>query len=235
MPRVLALAFLSFFSALATGETARAPVLVELFTSEGCSSCPPADRLLAELDPHAIVLGEHVDYWDRLGWRDRFSSAAFTERQENYGRKFRLESVYTPEMVVDGAAEFSGSDNRRAAEEIARASQRPKAKLRISRTSAGLEISVESAPRTADVYLALADKEATTQVGNGENKGRQLRHVSVARSLRKVGAVKKGGGFQKVVELPAGSERQRVIVFLQDGGSGDVAGAAMLESGQSTN
>jgi hypothetical protein len=230
MYRLLALVFLSLFSALATGESGRAPVLVELFTSEGCSSCPPADRLLTQLDPRAIVLGEHVDYWDRLGWRDRFSSAAFTERQENYSRKFHLESVYTPEMVVDGAAELNGSDGPKAAEEIARAAQRGKARLQISRTDAGLNVSVEAAPRSSDIFLALADADATTDVGNGENKGRQLHHVAVARSIRKIGSVKRGGGFQKVVELPAGSGAQRIIVFLQDGGSGDVSGAAMLDS-----
>jgi hypothetical protein len=226
MYRLLALGVLGLLSVLAADEPARAPVLVELFTSEGCSSCPPADRLLGELDPHAIVLGEHVDYWDRLGWRDRFSSAAFTERQQIYGKKFHLDSVYTPEMVVDGATEFNGADGTRAAAEIARAEQRPKAKVKVSRSGSGLEVSVEDAPQSADVYEALVDKEATSQIGNGENKGRQLHHVAVVRSLRKIGSVKRGGGMQKAVASPAGS--QRVVVFLQDG-RGEVSGAAMME------
>jgi len=212
---------------MAAGEATRAPVLVELFTSEGCSSCPPADRLLAQLDSRAIVLSEHVDYWDRLGWRDRFSSAAFTERQENYGRKFHLDSVYTPEMVVDGAAEFTGSDGPRAAAEIARAAEKPKARVRVARTGAGAEISVEDAPRAGDIYIALADNQAASQVGNGENKGRELHHVAVVRNMRKIGSVKRGGGFEKVVELPAAS--QRLIVFVQDGAAGEISGAALLE------
>ena len=109
-------------------------MLVELFTSEGCSSCPPADRLLERLDPQAIVLSEHVDYWNHQGWKDPFSASIFTQRQEAYGRRFGLDSVYTPEMVVDGETEFNGADGRRALAEISQADRRPKAQVRISGT-----------------------------------------------------------------------------------------------------
>src|SRR5690242_17492211 len=119
---------------LAAAEPSRAPVLIELFTSEGCSSCPPADRLLAALDPSAIVLSEHVDYWDHLGWRDPFSSHASTLRQEAYARKLGTQGPYTPQMVVDGAVEFNGANATRAQEEIAREAARPRTAVRLTRS-----------------------------------------------------------------------------------------------------
>jgi hypothetical protein len=206
----------------------RQPVLVELFTSEGCSSCPPADRLLAQLDSQVIVLSEHVDYWDNLGWKDKFSSPAFTERQEVYARAFRLESPYTPQMVVDGAAQFTGGDARQAAAEIAKAASQAKASITLMRSGAGVQVAVEGAPREADIWLALADNNATTKVGAGENRGHTLNHVAVVRSLRKIGYVKRKGGFSRQIDLPAGAGGQRVVVFLQEAGQAHVLGAAML-------
>jgi hypothetical protein len=218
----------SAFAAV-SAPSSRAPVLVELFTSEGCSSCPPADRLLEQLDPRAIVLSEHVDYWDHQGWKDPYSSPLVTLRQQNYGRQFGIDGVYTPQMVIDGAAQFNGSDSRRALAELAKAGQRRKAALRIARTDAGVDVRVENAPRSAAVYLVLADGSATSQVAAGENSGRRLHHVAIVRSLRKIGAVKRGEDFHKLVELPREDASRRVIVFLQDSGMGPVSGAAVLE------
>jgi hypothetical protein len=213
----------------AAAEPARAPVLVELFTSEGCSSCPPADRLLETLDTQVVVLGEHVDYWDRLGWRDPYSSHASTLRQESYARAFGTEGPYTPEMVVDGAVEFVGNDSRRAAEEIARARGREKVGVRLTRTGAGVRIEIGPGTKSADVILALADDSGTSEVAAGENKGRRLHHVAIVRSLRKVGTLKRGAGFSQTIAIPA--DAGRVIVFVQDGTAGKVFGAAMIGSG----
>ena len=118
----------------------RTPVLVELFTSEGCSSCPPADALLAKLSrdqpvasAQIIILGEHVDYWDHLGWRDRFSSAQYTERQRQYGSRLKVDDIYTPQMVVNGSEQFVGNDAAHALRAIAQASHTAKLSLSLSR------------------------------------------------------------------------------------------------------
>jgi len=228
MLRSLLLAASCIVLSAAAAGLERAPVLVELFTSEGCSSCPPADRLLGLLDSQAIVLSEHVDYWDQLGWKDRFSSAAFTERQSAYARSFGLDSPYTPQMVVNGAAQFTGSDSQRAEVEIKKAASRPKTSISLARGDAGVRIETEGAPRDADLWLALADASASTQVKNGENRGRSLRHVAVVRSLRKLASLKHGVAFARQVDLPAGSASQRVVVFLQESGQARVLGVAML-------
>ena len=213
-------------SMLAAGaDSSRAPVLVELFTSEGCSSCPPADRLLESLDPKAIVLSEHVDYWDRLGWRDPYSAHANTQRQEAYARAFGINGPYTPQMVIDGATEFVGNDSARAMEEIARARSRQKIGVHLARTASGVEVQIEPAAKAAEVWLALADDSGTSQVMGGENKGRRLHHVAILRSLRKIGAVKRGAAFDRTVEVPADG---RVIVFVQDSGQGKVYGVGSL-------
>src|SRR6266852_1661761 len=135
---------------LSAAEIPRSAVLVELFTSEGCSSCPPADALLARLGKdqpipgvEIIALEEHVDYWDRLGWKDPFSSTAFTARQQRYGDVFHNESIYTPQMVVDGRWEFVGTDTRRAGAAIIEGSRSPKASIGIKPAQAALSVRID--------------------------------------------------------------------------------------------
>src|ERR1700751_5468568 len=132
----------ALISAPADDSGARVPVLLELFTSEGCSSCPPADRLLQILDekqPVAgadlIVLSEHVDYWDRLGWRDPFSSPQYSARQQDYTNRYNFDGVYTPQLVVDGQFGFVGSDARAASSAIQKAIREPKIPIDISNLS----------------------------------------------------------------------------------------------------
>ena len=226
MFRNLLLAALGATLLAAGADSSRAGVLVELFTSEGCSSCPPADRLLESLDPEAIVLSEHVDYWDHLGWRDPHSGHANTQRQEAYARGFGIEGPYTPQMVIDGVTEFVGNDERRAREEVARARSREKIGVHLSRTAAGVRVEIDPAAKAADVWLALADNSGTSQVAAGENQGRRLHHVAILRSLRKIGAVRRDGGFAQTIDVPPGAGR--VIVFVQDGGLGRVYGVGIL-------
>ena len=235
-----------------TGAMNASPVLLELFTSEGCSSCPPADRLLAQLDgtqpiagAQLIVLSEHVDYWDHEGWKDAYSSSAFTSRQEEYARRFRLNSAYTPQLVVDGNAQVNGSDSAAADRAIESARQRAKVAVRISAVALTdaktirLHLSVDALPgdfqgRTADILVAVALDHAESHVSGGENSGRDLRHVAVAESINKVGTVAKGTKFDRDVRVKikgaAGLEGLRLIAFVQQPDDGDVVGAALVNS-----
>src|SRR4051812_36746045 len=165
--------------ALLAADNPPTPVLVELFTSEGCSSCPPADALLRTLDntqpiPGAqlIVLSEHVDYWDDLGWRDPFSSHQFTQRQAAYADRLRLATSYTPQMVVDGGTQFVGSDRSRAAQAIESARGAAKTILRITNITVEngkLRAHVESdaLPQKAELFVALVLNHAQSQVLRG--------------------------------------------------------------------
>ena len=231
----------------------RTPVLVELFTSEGCSSCPPADALLIKFQqeqpvPGAqiIVLEEHVDYWEGLGWHDRFSSHQFTDRQNVYGARFKLESVYTPQMVVDGTDEFVGNDAAKASRTIAHAAQTAKIDLHLSAISAdhghvsgtvSLAGSSAGLPK-GDLFAALVDPQAETNVRGGENGGRQLHHAGVVRSLIKIGSIQDlaTGPIKIALTPPADAVpgKQKIVVFAQRSGQGAVI-AAVLGSTQSAN
>ncbi len=207
----------------------RQPVLVELFTSEGCSSCPPADALLEKLDreqpfPGAeiIALSEHVDYWNYIGWNDPYSSPAFSQRQQEYAQRFRTTGPYTPQMIVDGTAEFVGSDAAKAGSAIQAAARRPKLSIRIRPSSEG-KVTIESdpLPRGAHLYLATAIDSASSNVLRGENKGRKLHHVAIAQNLRRLGA------NERELQIPRDQPGSRLIVFAQESGPGKVLGAAL--------
>ena len=218
------------------------PVLVELFTSEGCSSCPPADVLLERLDrtqpisgAQIIVLSEHVDYWNHIGWADPYSSPAFSARQEQYARRFRTEGPYTPQMVVDGRTEFVGSDARSAESRIREALRQPKAAVRIGGADGSAAIEVDRLPtgraHKAGVYVAYAADSGTQDVVRGENKGRRLHHVSIVKELRQIGTVDDRATFKTHVPIEKGS---RLIVFVQEAGNGPVWGAALMPSSPSS-
>ena len=213
----------------------RKPILVELFTSEGCSSCPPADALLEKLDrsqpiPGAeiVVLSEHVDYWNHIGWADPYSSAAFSARQEQYARRFRTQGPYTPQMVVDGRSEFVGSDARTAESAIRSAIRQPKARIRIQESEGTAIVDVSPLPagtaHKAAVFAASAADSGTQDVLHGENKGRRLHHVAIVRKLEQIGTVDDRTGLKVNVPLEPGA---RFIVFVQEAGNGPVLATAM--------
>lgn len=225
------------------------PVLVELFTSEGCSSCPPADAVLATLErsqpvagARVIPLGLHVDYWDRLGWTDPFSSARASDRQRAYAPLGS--GSYTPQAVIDGRAETVGSRKSAVESAIADAAKRPHASL-------GLEL----APRTADdapydvkvsvgalpagaaadaeVLVALTQNVARIDVKRGENRGSVLEHTAIARDLVSAGVVPIGGGVAKAtIKAPAGvaSKDLRLVAFVQERASRKILGTTTRDT-----
>ena len=214
------------------------PVVVELFTSEGCSSCPPADEFLRALDAkqpidgtQLIVLGEHVDYWDDQGWRDIYSDHDLTLRQAVYVNRLGLKSSYTPQLIVDGSAECSGNDRKRAIDVIEKA--RTHAKVSVQISSAVVEngklrahIETGTLPENGEVFVALALDHAESQVLRGENGGHRLEHVAVARNLVKAGKAEKGAAFSKDIEVKVKPEGPyRVVAFIQETNQGKILGA----------
>ena len=209
------------------------PVLVELFTSEGCSSCPPADRALALLESQqpvnsadTITLEFHVDYWDGPEWKDPFSSSLYSQRQEEYSSAFKLGGNYTPQMVVDGRSEFVGSDLGKATQTIQKFASEPQAKADASVTGGSIKISIIGLPRhdTATAYLAAVEDGLTSNVTGGENSGAKLPHTSVVRELRTAGIVEKGSDkFETEGALLLQSswkkENTRYVVFVQENAS----------------
>src|SRR5437764_7837884 len=200
-----------------------AAVLVELFTSEGCSSCPPADAVLARLHRQQavagvelIVLSEHVDYWNSLGWKDPFSDARFSERQSDYGGR-----VYTPQAVVDGRVDVLGSDERAIVTAVTAAARQPHGALGVTAAKKGVRIAITglSDHSDADVMVAVVEDGLVSKVERGENAGRTLAHTAVVRALQRVGTVA-AGAAQWSAEVPVPSndswKEPRVVAFVQD-------------------
>jgi len=220
----------------------RKAVVVELFTSEGCSSCPPADALLTRMQHQStsngaeiIPLGFHVDYWDHQGWQDRFSSAAYTARQEKYAARFRLDGPYTPQMVVDGETQFVGNDFSSADNAITQAATRQQqADVTLQWTSPGkLQVVVTGADKAdrGEVRLAITEDNLSTTVGGGENNGHVLHHSAVVRDFRVLGKLT-NGSFQTEVSLQPKKDWKindlHAVAFVQGPSEGEIAGAASI-------
>ncbi|HWE84900.1 MAG TPA: DUF1223 domain-containing protein [Terracidiphilus sp.] len=224
-----------------SGSAPPKPVLVELFTSEGCSDCPPADDILSRLDReqpipgvHVIVLSEHVTYWNHAGWRDTFSLDQMDQRQNDYVAQFHLQSGYTPQAVVDGAEQLVGNSPRKVVDAIVHQAAQPTRPLEI--TMAVLEkgsarFSVQ-APGSQGVrlYAALAEDVTHSEVTRGENAGRTLHHVAVVRTLKQFKSNFADGHELSLQagNLDTGSEAGalRLVVFLVDPHSGRIVSAA---------
>jgi hypothetical protein len=230
----------------------RTPVVIELFTSEGCSSCPPADALLARLaeqqfseNVQLIALEEHVDYWNDLGWADPFSSRDWTSRQYVYSGALGNGNPYTPQMVVDGTVEFVGSHTQKARETILKAAG--KARIPVMLTEESLNGTgegnfsakvgkLEGTTRgdAAEVWLAITETGLHSAVTRGENAGEDLHHAAVVRSMRKIGEAKAGGetSFAGEARVPLQREWKRenlrAVLFVQEKKSRRILGAAEI-------
>jgi hypothetical protein len=220
---------------------AATPVLVELFTSEGCSDCPPADDLLARLDTqqfepgvHAIVLSEHVTYWNHQGWDDPFALALVDWRQDEYRERFKLNSSYTPQMVVDGTEQFVGNSPRALDNAMAKAAGAAKQPLEISEATwdkTGVHFAVKTNTSGGEhLFAAIAQDVSRSDVKGGENSGRTLHHVAVMRSIKEI---KSNFADGRALSVPASGLNKganagavRLVVFLADAKSGHVVGAA---------
>lgn len=226
----------------ASAPSARPVVVAELFTSEGCSSCPPADDILRRLAAgelgdiaDVIPLGEHVDYWDRLGWRDPFSSASFSSRQSNYdARVFRTDNVYTPQLVVDGRYQALGSNLEAVRRALTAAARYPKAGVVVGAERAGdaglrVHVAVDlpaalDVHGPADVMVAVTEDHLVTHVRRGENEGRTLQHSAVARSLTAAGHLAAADrAYSATIDIPLSPEwnpaNVRIAAFVQERGS----------------
>ncbi len=219
-------------------------VLVELFTSEGCSSCPPADALLrklngARVDSGQLIVGlsEHVTYWNNLGWMDPFSDQTYTARQSAYSDRFGLDSVYTPQVVVNGEAQMVGSDGSAILKAIAKLGDKSPATLHIvsvmdAETGPHRQLTVTFGvdgplPAGTEVYAVIADDMATSSVSRGENSGRTLSHVSVARSFTRVATLKDAKSVTVSLPVPPALKGQpetgrHLILFAQERNAGKV-------------
>ena len=251
MRRTAALTVALLCLALSKGTAApgaAVPILVELFTAEGCSSCPAADLLLEKMiesqpasGVERVGLGEHVDYWDSLGWKDRFSSAKLTARQQGYAARFKTEDVYTPQMIVDGREAFVGNDLNAARRAIETASALPHGVIHVAiETATGNTLTVSVAatqlpPLTAgdraDLVVAIIEDHLRTEVKRGENQGRTLTHAAVVRTLQIIGEAS-GEATPSRARITLSSDWRRdslkIVAFAQERGSRRVLATAAL-------
>lgn len=216
------------------------PIVIELFTSEGCSSCPPADELLSDLgmknDLNIIPLAYHVDYWDYIGWKDPFAQKVFTERQNEYANALSLNTLYTPQAVIQGRLECVGSNRERIKEAIAKARNHPvMAAISLTGTPSAVTIDATSdveLPKS-DIWIALFENDLMTSVKRGENGGRQLHHDYVVRKLIHVSEISGKKKWNSAIDLPIDNnwnlKNIGAVAFIQDSFDKTIYAAASLK------
>jgi len=215
------------------------PAVVELFTSQGCSSCPPADKYLGELAQRdgVLALTYHVDYWDYIGWKDTFATPATTQRQHEYGRSLGQRYVYTPQMVIGGRVHEVGSHRMAVDMAIDKAHQAAMVPIGIRRLDGGqIAVSIPKGMGEADILLMRFDAKHTVDIARGENSGRALSYYNVVRDFRRIG-VWSGQPVEltlSMAELMEGG-RDGCAILLQTSGSGPILGAARIDAGAMTN
>ena len=220
--------------AFAPARAAERPIVVELFTSEGCSSCPPADALLAELAarPGILALSFHVDYWDRLGWKDPFSSSSATARQQQYAKFLGIDGVYTPQIVIDGRWQAVGSDRGEVERALAAARRAPASAqlvLSVDHGRARVALGAGAEDARGSVLLIGFDRRHVDKVERGENEGRSLSHVDVVRGFAEIGRL---DGETRSIEATVPWHAERLAAIIHDA-DGHVLGAAVADPGSS--
>lgn len=227
------LTFIFIFSVSAFQISARTPVLVELFTSQGCPTCPAADKILADLESsqpiagaEIITLAWHVDFWDGFGWKDEFASPVFSQRQTAYARALNIGETYTPQMIVDGTTYFVGTKLDKATKAITDAAKNSKPEINLSVGKEKLKIGIPNLPKheQATVYVAMVQDNLSRKIGRGNNAGKTLLHTSVARDLRAAGSIppdKRNFEIETFLQFQPEWKKDdlQLIVFVQENGS----------------
>jgi len=222
-------------------EAGKGFAVVELFTSEGCSSCPPADALVARVqkesaDKPVYILAFHVDYWNRLGWKDVFSSADYTVRQQQYARWLKSSEIYTPQAIVNGRAEFVGSEEGSLRKAIQAGLQKSASTpltlsdSKFGNNKASIQYHIDGSTNDATLVVVLVQKNATNKVERGENGGRTLAHVQIVNKLQSIVLAGKNSGKADIA-LPTGFNPAgyEVIAFVQKTSTGEITGASKIE------
>ena len=212
--------------------------VVELFTSEGCSSCPPADELMAKLqqnnkDKNIYFLAYHVDYWDRLGWKDQFSSNDFTIRQQPYQDWLKLFVMYTPQFIINGSAEFAGYNETALTHKIAEALKTNQTEtlqitVATSKDSIAIDFKTNTLQKNSSLFIAVVQKHGTTKVERGENSGNILHHVQIARQLKSFPLPEKEGKVNLALPSLFNTKDFELIGFIQNTETGTISAATQL-------